>query len=449
MRICIITIAGHGVGGMQDHTRDLSAGLAGAGHDVEVITARDPEGRRETLVDGVLWRFVDAPGLHMDARWRRASYAEFERRGPFDLVHSEGSSGLELVRRGVHHRVPTVTMFHGNFVGLARAGLQRMLRARRPRPAAREARALAHLCGDHFPNGNWRVFRGCEAIVPSRQQFRDTCRSHLLDPARVHVVPNGVDASRFRPRPREETRALLGLSEDFTFVCVGRLNREKGMHHALRALARLRADGSGPRLVIVGEGEERAALEQLAAELEVGDRTVFAGAQPAEQVASYLAAADAFLFPTERDEAAPYVLPQAMACGIPVVASRIGGIPEVANRPGENALLVSPGDDDELVGAMSALLRDAGLRERLGAGAREDPRGLHARAHDRADARGVPDRAGAFSPRRRRAGVLRGLGAQLERIARGEQLHQGVGECPGVLRLDDRPTSTGRTSGAS
>ncbi|HEY7421967.1 MAG TPA: glycosyltransferase, partial [Gaiellaceae bacterium] len=83
-----------------------------------------------------------------------------------------------------------------------------------------------------------------------------------------------------------------------------------------------------------------------------------------------LAAADLFLFPTTREEAAPLVLPQAMACGLPVVASRIGGIPEVVGDDGLNGLLVEPGDTAAVVEESNRVLSDEELRRRLGQAAR-------------------------------------------------------------------------------
>jgi glycosyltransferase involved in cell wall biosynthesis len=120
----------------------------------------------------------------------------------------------------------------------------------------------------------------------------------------------------------------------------------------------------------VGDGEEREPLEQLAGSLGLERRVIFAGGQPHEELAKYIAAGDAFLFPTQRAEAAPVVLPQAMACGVPVIASEIGGIPEVVGRSLTNGVLVPPGDVPALADAMRALLRDEGLRERLGQRAR-------------------------------------------------------------------------------
>ena len=376
MRICIVTfvVPAHGIGGMQDHTRDLARGLVRAGHEVDVITSRHPDGKRQEVVDGARYLFVDAPRHQNHPIWLRESYAEFVRlhaERPFDVLHSESSCAVEHVRRGVHREIPVVVMYHGAFLGLAKATLRRGLRSRRPIPLLRAIRGVQWLAThEYLRHGNWYRFRACEGIVPSRQQLKDTCRSCLLKPSRVHVVPNGIDADVFRPRLPAEARAQLGLDDGPLFVCVGRLALEKGIHHALSALALLDGEASSARLVVVGTGEERERLEGLARRLGIERRVIFAGAQPHENVALYLAAADAFLFPTERDEAAPLVLPQAMACARPVVASRTGGITEVIGESGENGMLVPPGDVPALTQAMRTLLSDAQLRRRLGEAAR-------------------------------------------------------------------------------
>ena len=373
MRICIVArvVPAHGIGGMQDHTMDLARGLVAEGHAVDVITGRHPEGLRENEIDGARFHYVEAPTDFASSEWLKRSYEEFMGINVprFDVVHSEGSSGLELVRRGVQREIPIVVMFHGNFVGLVKASLRRQVRGGRPRDVVREQRGLVWLARRHFAKGNWRVFRDCEAIVPSKQQVADTCRSHRLDPARVHVVPNGVDTFIFRPRPQPETRAKIDLPDGFLFVCAGRLNREKGMHHALHALALLRDSAPEAKLCVIGDGEERDQLERLASDLRLHERAVFLGAQPPERMPLFLAAADAFLFPTERDEAAPLILPQAMACGIPVISTTCGGIPEVIDRPGENGLLVPPGDLKALVQAATAVHDGRDLRARLAKGA--------------------------------------------------------------------------------
>jgi glycosyltransferase involved in cell wall biosynthesis len=378
LRVCIITIAGHGVGGMQDHTRDLARGLAAAGHDVEVITTRHPHGLSHEQRDGVTWHFVDAPGRHArlpfhHPAWLAGSLSLFRQlhgQRPFDLVHSESTSAFELVRRGEHRHVPLVVEYHGTLLSLLRAAWGRARRGG-AREHIREAKSVVWLLGMHFQRGECFRFRDCEWIVPSRQQFEDTRRGEFMVRSRGHVVPNGVDTDLFRPREHPEVRAELGLGEEPTLVSVGRLNVEKGVDIAIRGLVALRRSVPDARLVIVGRGEEQDALEALTARLGLDSAVTFVGVQPAEQVARYMAAADIFLFPTMRQEAAPLVLPQAMACGVPVIASRIGGITEVIGESGEAGLLIPPGDERALVAGIEDLLANEEAQERLRHAARE------------------------------------------------------------------------------
>ena len=375
MRICIIAfvVPQHGIGGMQDHTRDLGRGLVRAGHEVEVITSAHPRGKREEREEGVRYVFVDAPRHQNNPIWLRESYAEFVRlhaERPFDLVHSESSSAVEHVRRGVHRRVPLVVMFHGTFLGAAKGHLRSALRTRRPLPMSRAVRRVQWLAThEHFRHGNWYRFRACEAIVPSRHQLKDTYRSCLLKPSRVHIVPNGIDTRVFKPLPRQETRASLGLGELPLFVCASRLEASKGTHHAVRALALLTNSGQPATLAICGGGSERQRLEALARELGVARSVVFKGPQPHDMLARYMAAADAFVFPTGLNEAAPLAPLQALACGTPVIASSVGSVRELIDRPDKNGLLVPAGDPQALAASMQRVLTEADLRERLCVGA--------------------------------------------------------------------------------
>jgi glycosyltransferase involved in cell wall biosynthesis len=373
MRICIVTIAAyvHGIGGMQRHTSELARGLAEAGHEVEVITTRDPAGRQTATHEGAFWRFVDSSGDQVDRGWHRASLAAFREshaQKPFELIHSESTSALGLVRAGEHRRVPLAVKYHGNFLGQARANVRRATRDRTPRAVAREAKSFVWLCGQHFPRGNWWRFHEFHSMVPSRQQIEDQRRSHFIPRHRIHVVPNGVDTAMFRPN-RAAARAKLGLDESESLVvAAGRLSHDKGMHTAIEALARTAVPA---RLVIVGDGPERGRLEQLSRSLGVADRVRVTGAQAPETVADYLAASDVFLFPTERDEAAPMILIEAMASGTPVVASRIDQVAEVIDRPGENGILVTVADVDAVAATITTLTTDADGAARIGQNGRE------------------------------------------------------------------------------
>jgi glycosyltransferase involved in cell wall biosynthesis len=222
------------------------------------------------------------------------------------------------------------------------------------------------MCGLYTQRGECYRFRPYDWMVPSHKIFEDVLKAHTGRRSHGHVVPNGIDTARFRPQDRRAVRRELGLENGPLLVSVGRLNVEKGVDLAIRATAEANGSGTPARLVVVGDGEERTSLERIVDSLGVRQQVTFVGAQPHERVAAYMAAADVFLFPTLRDEAAPLVLPQAMACATPVIASAIGGITEVVKTDGRNGILIPPGDQQALVAAVQQLLDDPARRRAIG-----------------------------------------------------------------------------------
>jgi glycosyltransferase involved in cell wall biosynthesis len=183
---------------------------------------------------------------------------------------------------------------------------------------------------------------------------------------RAVLVENGVDRDTFQPRDKREARRELGLPEDANvIVFVGRLEKEKGapeLVDALRLVAQRRSTRQRPpvHLVFVGDGSLRRELERHAQHLanapageDVGARVRLAGPKPLEEVARHLAAADLLALPSWA-EGTPNVVLEALAAGRPVVATRVGGIPDVVHD-GETGLLVPPHD----VSALAAALDDA------------------------------------------------------------------------------------------
>jgi glycosyltransferase involved in cell wall biosynthesis len=149
------------------------------------------------------------------------------------------------------------------------------------------------------------------------------------DPARLHVMRNGVDLERFRPHPRLASRRALGLPEEGRLlISVGHLVERKGHHLAIAALSTL----AGCRLVIVGDGAERGVLERQARAAGLAGRVLFAGARPNAELAQWYSAADALILASSREGWANVLL-ESLACGTPVVATRIWGTPEVVRDP--------------------------------------------------------------------------------------------------------------------
>ena len=191
------------------------------------------------------------------------------------------------------------------------------------------------------------------ASVGVCQALLDELAALGADPAKLHVMRNGVDLERFHPMPQAQCRAALGLPTDRrVLLSVGHLIERKGHHLAVEALPAL----PGVHLVIVGEGEERPRLERLIASLGLGGRVTLAGAQPNATLAPWYSAADALVLASSREGWANVLL-EALACGTPVVATAIWGTPEVVSEPVAGRLMAAR-DSASLVGAVEALFAD-------------------------------------------------------------------------------------------
>ncbi|MDB4931261.1 MAG: glycosyl transferase group 1 [Myxococcaceae bacterium] len=187
-------------------------------------------------------------------------------------------------------------------------------------------------------------------VVAVANSARDIVVHEGVAPEKVVVIPNAVDARDIStPLSRDEARAALGIpAGDFVAAVVGRLSHEKGQDLALRALASARAQGADVTFALAGDGPDREMLEGLAKELGLGLAVRFLGHQ--KQVGVVYKACDMLVMPS-RSEAMPNALLEAMTLGLPVVATRVGGVPEVADD-GEMAWIVEPESADALARAV-------------------------------------------------------------------------------------------------
>ncbi len=176
-----------------------------------------------------------------------------------------------------------------------------------------------------------------------------------MDPGRIHVIPNGVDATRFRVIPKEEARRKLSLPEEGELlVSVGSLIPSKGHQLLIRAIRQVARNHPHLRLYILGEGTFRAKLESLVAELGLSDFVQVLNKRPNEELPLWFSAADASCLASER-EGWPNVVTESLACGTPVVGTRVGGIPEILHSP-EFGILVDQTVESIAAGIERALL---------------------------------------------------------------------------------------------
>ncbi len=175
----------------------------------------------------------------------------------------------------------------------------------------------------------------------------------------VHAVPKGVNAGLFRP-DGPDMRAQLGLVDRRVVLSVGRFVPIKNMALLVDALARMRQADPAVHLLLVGEGPEQRALEQQAVRLGVADAVTFAGYVPQDLMAPYYRAADVFALASEFDNS-PNVVLEAMACGLPVVATDVGGVAEYVDVD-RGGSLIPRGDAPAMANALSEWLADSDRR---------------------------------------------------------------------------------------
>lgn len=183
-----------------------------------------------------------------------------------------------------------------------------------------------------------------------------------LEPQVNHL---GVDTSLFHPaEPDQELARRAGLATgDQVLVSAVRLVALKGLQRAIKALALLAERYPRLKLVVAGEGPYKSQLEDLIRQTGLGPRVCLLGFLPPRRLAGFYALGQVAVFPSMGEEALGLSIAEAMACGLPVVASQLGGVPEVV---GDKGLLVPPKDDQALAQAIARLLDDPGLRNRLG-----------------------------------------------------------------------------------
>lgn len=208
-------------------------------------------------------------------------------------------------------------------------------------------------------------------VVAVCRPFASALEEIGVRPERIVIQHNSV--TTFYPASHKEVlevRQTLGISEDTQVVlCVGRLSREKAQADLIEAAALLRRENSQRkiRFIVAGEGPDQQMLKDLARSLLVEDWFIFSGHIP--DLKPYYTLANLLVLPSHT-EGSPNVLLEAMAAGLPIVATAVGGVPEVATNEKE-ALLVEKQNPVALAGAMERLLGDADLQSRLAEAARQ------------------------------------------------------------------------------
>ncbi|QEV30764.1 glycosyltransferase family 1 protein [Streptomyces coeruleorubidus] len=357
----LAALGGVDAGGQNVHVACLAGALADRGHRVTVYTRRDapdlpcrvelrdgvevhhvPAGPAEPLPKDELLPYMGEFGRYLARGWRT--------RAP-DLVHSHyWMSGLAALRASRAHGLPLLHTYHA--LGTVKRRHQRQADTSPP---------------ERIP-GETEIGLGCDRIVATCRDEAAELTRMGIPPHKIGIVPCGVDPDRFSPKGPAAPRGPY----PHRLLQLGRLVPRKGAAVAVAALARL----PGTELVVVGgppadrldDDPEVRRLRGIARDAGVADRVRFTGAVPSEQVPPLLRSADVVVCPADYE---PFgIVPlEAMACGVPVVASAVGGQLDTVADPGTGRL-VPPRDPEALARAVAGLLADPAARAACGAAGR-------------------------------------------------------------------------------
>jgi glycosyltransferase involved in cell wall biosynthesis len=355
----------------------IAVSVAARGHEVHVVAPWHPLVARAPVEQGVRFHFYKyapvralnvfgyAAALRADVKLRGAALAA----APLALA-AGWFAALRVARR---YRA---TVMHGHW--LVPGGFT----------AWSAAPARAHVVSLHgsdvYLAETFGPARRAARLVLERSGAITACSADLArraiglgaDPAKIEVVPYGVDAERFRPKPEERAslRARLGVAGGALLAfSAGRLVRKKGFEHLLDAWALMR-DDPPPLLAIAGDGDLRDELRDRARQAGITDRVRFLGNLSQDEVASHLGAADIVVVPSVKDDSGnvdglPNIVLEALAAGPAVIATAAGGIGTVVEH--ENTGLVVPERNAEAIAAaVRRTSADPALRARLGESAR-------------------------------------------------------------------------------
>jgi D-inositol-3-phosphate glycosyltransferase len=362
----LAALGGKQTGGMNVYVRELSRELGRMGVEIDVYTRSQNPAIPRLVSLGERAHVIHVPAgperplssesltAHLDEfvegveEWRVA-------RGDYDLVYAHywlsGLAGLALRERW---GVPVLQMFHT--LGRLKNSVAR---------SASEVEPLRRI------EAEGRLVAGVDRIVAANVVERDhLLRHYRAERSRIAVVPCGVDTELFRPGDRAEARQQLRLGHGPIALYVGRLEPIKGLDTLLDAVGQLRASGHALELLVVGgDGDEASAgheaeLRRRIRALGFASSVRFLGMQPQDRLRTYYVAADVTVLPSYYESFGMVAL-EAMACGSPVVGSRVGGLTTTV-RDGVTGHLVPEGNVDALAQRLADLITDPDARERLG-----------------------------------------------------------------------------------
>jgi len=352
-------------GGTGAYVYYLSRQLQKLGHNVHVV-ARHRANSTE-IVDGVNVSYIRGVGSPLTRYWRFArstlkKLEELNKEFGFDVIHAN----LPLVPSfAIPNETASVLVstVHSTWKGEAEA-IKRGGR-RKLNPNEKSMLRFSSLLRFYEK----KLMKRSDALIAvSMHTRKELVELYGVAEEKIHVIYNGVDVHKFRKDgDRAGVRRELGIEEEQKVIlCVGRLYYRKGLVTLLQSIPKVVRKFADVKFVISGKGFKRNEdnLRDLAGKLKIEDSVMLLGYFPDERLPDLYAASDIFVLPALYENF-PFAILEAQSTGLPVISTRVGGIPEFLTS-NENGLLVEPGDPEQLAQEVMILLQDPELAAELG-----------------------------------------------------------------------------------
>lgn len=374
MRIAVFiksTTFNKGYGGLETQNKVLCEGLASRGHEIVVFSpvspptpriAREFNSCNADIVNGVNYIFIPCVYRMLFAsldknNWVNKSYQEFikyHKEKPFDVVISQSSAGLGIIKRKRELGIKIVGISHGTIGGEMKTLLNS---AKNIGDVVKSTKSLAFGIVNYF--GRQRQYiHGCTKIVAVSSAVKESIINETFAPAeKITVIHNGIDGSKIPPKNWNDIK----IGEPFKVLYIGRIEESKGLRELLAACR----DLDGIFVNMVGDGPFLEELKNLSRQWKMSQKVLFYGKLPYEKTMEMYACNDVFILPTKRVEGLPMTLVEACFAGLPIIATDMGGNKDAVENKSNGFLLNKP-DIDTLRSKILELAKNRFLAKTMG-----------------------------------------------------------------------------------
>ncbi len=360
-RVCLVThyFPPH-KGGIEQVSFEQSKRLTEMGYQIDVLTSKF-EGRNTNPIKGITIHHY--PSMNVAKRFgvpypiiSFEAYKMFTKIiGKCDLVHAHGHVYMASCLAGIvakRLKKPFIVTQHNTFIDY------------------RSFLNIVEEVNDLVIGKS--VLRNADRITTVSKETMKYVLRLGADKTKTQVIYNGVDINNFRPVNKNESRTKLGLPKNRKIVLsVRRLVYKNGLGTLIESVPKVAKKHPDVLFVVAGKGPSRKLIEDRIKELGISQNITLAGFVPDELLPAYYDAADYFILPSASGEGLPLVLLEAMACGLPVIATAVGGTPEIIKHM-KNGVLVPPIDPEAMAEATSKLLSETKLGKTMGEEARRN-----------------------------------------------------------------------------